>query len=97
MTTCRVGRGTLSSSTTNVVAYFVLHEEADGKPPTYEFIRSGYTSYEFEYNENQRKLLLEKLAEMRVAIGKGEAHRNHNRPGKCVHCSRRSVCPERLA
>jgi CRISPR-associated exonuclease Cas4 len=42
-------------------------------------------------------LLLQKLGEMRGAIVKGEAHRNHNRPGKCIHCSRRSGCPERLA
>ena len=95
--TGRVPRGPLFSHILQVVAYCVLLEEEYGKAPPYGIIRYGGTSYEIEYNDDQRKLLLQKLTEMRAAIGKGEAHRNHSRPGKCVHCSRRSVCPERLA
>jgi CRISPR-associated exonuclease Cas4 len=95
--TGRVPRGPLFSHILQVVAYCVLLEEEYGKPPPYGIIRYGETAYEIEYNVDQRKLLLQKLAEMRVAIAKGEAHRNHNRPGKCVHCSRRGGCPERLA
>ena len=95
--TGRVPRGPLFSHILQVVAYCVLLEEEYGKAPPYGIIRYGETAYEIEYNEDQRSLLLQKLAEMRTAITKGEAHRNHSRPGKCIHCSRRSVCPERLA
>ncbi len=95
--TGRVPRGPLFSHILQVVAYCFLIEEEYGKAPPYGIVRYGDTSYEIEYNEDQKMLLLQKLAEMRDAIKKGEAHRNHNRPGKCVHCSRRGVCPERLA
>lgn len=95
--TGRVPRGPLFSHILQVVAYCVLLEEEYGKAPPYGIIRYETTNYEIEYNEDQKRLLLGKLAEIRGAIAKGEAHRNHSRPGKCVHCSRRSVCPERLA
>jgi len=95
--TGRVPRGPLFSHILQVVAYCLLLEEEYGKAPPYGVIRYGETNYEIEYNEDQKKLLLQKLAEMRASIAKGEAHRNHTRPGKCVHCSRRGVCPERLA
>jgi len=95
--TGRVPRGPLFSHILQVVAYCVLLEEEYGKAPPYGIIRYGDTAYEIEYNVDQRSLLLQKLGEMRAAIGKGEAHRNHSRPGKCIHCSRRAVCPERLA
>jgi len=95
--TGRVPRGPLFSHILQVVAYCVLLEEEYGKAPPYGIIRYGETSFEIEYNEDQKKLVLQKLAEMRTAITKREAHRNHNRPGKCIHCSRRSGCPERLA
>src|SRR2546428_11177016 len=95
--TGRVPRGPLFSHILQVAAYCFLLEEEYGKPPPYGIIRYGETSFEIEYNEDQKKLVLQKLAEMRTAITKGGAHRNHNRPGKCIHCSRRSGCPERLA
>ncbi len=95
--TGRVPRGPLFSHILQVAAYCFLLEEEYGKAPPYGIIRYGETSFEIEYNDDQKKLVLQKLAEMRTAITKGEAHRNHNRPGKCIHCSRRSGCPERLA
>jgi len=95
--TGRVPRGPLFSHILQVVAYCVLLEDEYGRAPPYGIIRYGETAFEIEYNEDQKKLLLQKLADMRLAITKGEAHRNHSRPGKCIHCSRRAGCPERLA
>jgi CRISPR-associated exonuclease Cas4 len=95
--TGRVPRGPLFSHILQVVAYCVLLEDEYGRAPPYGIIRYGETAFEIEYNEDQKKLLLQKLGEMRAAITKGETHRNHSRPGKCIHCSRRSGCPERLA
>ncbi len=58
--------------------------------------RGGGRSYEIQFDEELKALLLAKVAEMREIYETGEAHRNHNRPGKCRHCSRRDACPERL-
>jgi CRISPR-associated exonuclease Cas4 len=95
--TGRSPKGPLFSHILQIAAYCLLMEEEYGKAPPHGVIRYGDASHEIEYNEDLKKLVLEKMAQMRACIVKGEAHRNHNRPGKCVHCSRRSVCPERLA
>jgi len=95
--TGRTPRGPLFSHIVQVAAYCLLVEETYGKAPPHGVIRYPEASHEIEYNEDLKKLLLGKLEEMRKALAKGEAHRNHNRPGKCIHCSRREVCPERLA
>ena len=48
-----------------------------------------------QYREMERDIL-EKLREMRKIMETGEAHRNHNRPGKCKSCSRNESCPEKI-
>lgn len=95
--TGRTPRGPLFSHILQVAAYCLLMEEEYGKAPPYGIIRYEGTSHDIEYNEDLKRLLIGKIREMRAAAEKGEAHRNHNRPGKCLGCSRRSVCPERLA
>jgi len=95
--TGRTPRGPLFSHILQIAAYCLLMEEEYGKAPPYGIIRYEGTSHDIEYNEDLKRLLLGKVREMRAAAEKGEAHRNHNRPGKCLGCSRRSVCPERLA
>ncbi len=95
--TGRTPRGPLFSHILQIAAYCLLVEEEYGKPPPHGVIRYGDGSHEIEYNEDVKRLVLQKVGEMRACIAKGEAHRNHNRPGKCVHCSRRTGCPERLA
>ena len=95
--TGRTPRGPLFSHILQIAAYCLLLEEEYGKAPPYGVIRYGDGSHDIEYNEDLKRRVLQKMGEMRACITKGEAHRNHNRPGKCVHCSRRSVCPERLA
>ncbi len=95
--TGRSPKGPLFSHILQIAAYCLLMEDEYGKAPPHGVIRYGDGSHEIEYNEDLKKLVLEKMVQMRACVAKGEAHRNHNRPGKCVHCSRRSVCPERLA
>ena len=95
--TGRTPRGPLFSHILQIAAYCLLMEEEYGKAPPYGVIRYGDGSHDIEYNDDLKRLVLQKMGEMRACISKGEAHRNHSRPGKCVHCSRRSVCPERLA
>jgi len=95
--TGRTPRGPLFSHIVQVAAYCLLVEETYGKAPPHGIIRYPEASHEIEYNEDLKKLLIGKLEEMRKALAKGEAHRNHKRPAKCIHCSRHDVCPERLA
>jgi CRISPR-associated exonuclease Cas4 len=95
--TGRTPKGPLFSHILQLAAYCLLIEEKYGRAPPHGVIRYEGASHEIEYNEDLKKLLVGKLQDMRAALAKGEAHRNHNRPGKCIHCSRRDGCPERLA
>jgi len=93
----RTPKGPLFSHILQVAAYCLLIEESSGKAPPYGLLKYPEHEHEIEYNPDLKKVLLQKLDEMRSIMRSGEAHRNHNRPGKCRYCSRRDVCPEKLA
>lgn len=93
----RTPQGPLFSHILQLSAYCVLIEESTGKAPPYGLLKYPEHEHQIEYNEDLKKVLLQKLDEMREAERKGEAHRNHDRPGKCRSCSRKDVCPEKLA
>ena len=93
----RTPRGPLFSHILQVAAYCVLIEEVTGKAPPYGILKYPEHEHEIEFNEDLRQVVLEKLGEMREIMRTEECHRNHERPGKCISCSRRPVCPERLA
>lgn len=93
----RTPRGPLFSHILQVAAYCMLIEEVNGKAPPYGILKYPEHEHEIEYNDDLKAVVLEKLAEMRKILETEECHRNHERPGKCVSCSRREVCPERLA
>ncbi len=93
--TGRVPRGPLFSHIMQLTAYMVLIEE-NYSQPMYGLLKYGSQIYQIEYENDLKKIMLEKVEEMRNALKTGEVHRNHNRPGKCRHCSRRDICPERL-
>lgn len=95
--TGRTPRGPLFSHILQVAAYCLLIEESSGKAPPYGLLKYPEHEHEIEYNEDLKKVLLQKLDEMRIILKTKETHRNHDRPGKCISCSRRQVCPERLA
>jgi CRISPR-associated exonuclease Cas4 len=44
-----------------------------------------------------RALALSKVSEIRSAERTGEAHRDHDRIGKCRNCAKADLCPESLA
>ncbi len=95
--TGRTPRGPLFSHILQVAAYCLLIEESSGKAPPYGLLKYPEHEHEIEYNEDLKGVLLQKLDEMRAIQQTKEAHRNHDRPGKCASCSRRHICPERLA
>ena len=94
--TGRIPRGPLFSHIMQLTAYMLLVEE-NYKTPPYGILKYGPNMYHIDYEEELKKLLLQKVDEMRKALKTGEVHRNHHRVGKCLHCSRRDICPERLA
>jgi CRISPR-associated exonuclease Cas4 len=95
--TGRTPRGALFSHVLQLGAYLVLLEEMYGKPPPYGLIRYSEREDKVSYDPETRMLVIFKMQEMRERIKSGEVHRNHNRPGKCINCSRREACPEKLA
>ncbi|MEW5936591.1 MAG: CRISPR-associated protein Cas4 [Candidatus Thermoplasmatota archaeon] len=93
--TGRVPRGPLFSHIVQLAAYCMILEDLRGVCHS-GIIKYGTAEHEIEMDDGLKKLVLSKAEEMRRAWKKGDVHRNHNRPGKCAACSRRSVCPERL-
>ena len=94
--TGRIPRGPLFSHIMQLTAYMLLVEE-NYKAPPYGILKYGPQTYRIDYDEELKKILLQKVNEMRMALKTGVVHRNHNRIGKCLHCSRRDICPESLA
>ncbi len=94
--TGRVPEGPFFSHILQIAAYCFLVEEDMGKKPPYGIISYGDTEFDIEYDEDLKKLLLEKLKDMRRQLKNQDVHRNHNREGKCKNCSRRNICEESL-
>jgi CRISPR-associated exonuclease Cas4 len=93
--TGRVPRGPLFSHIMQLACYLLIIENNYGTPP-HGILKYGEREHKIDYTEELRRTLLEKVEEMRDILDTAEAHRNHNRPGKCRSCSRRDKCPERL-
>jgi len=96
MKTGRTPRGPLFSHILQLGAYMLLVEEVYSIPPPHGILRYPERDEKIEWKDDLRELVLSKMAEMRGKLESGDVHRNHNRPGKCRGCSRRSGCPERL-
>jgi CRISPR-associated exonuclease Cas4 len=95
--TGRKPKGPLFSHILRVAAYCLLLSEEEGTKVTHGILRYDNIEHEIEFNDELKDLLISKLDVMRDLMRTEEVHRNHNRVGKCRSCSRRKVCPERLA
>jgi len=94
--TGRKPQGPLFSHILRVGAYCLLLEE-NGAKVSHGILKYDDVEYEIDYDEELKKLILAKIEEMRNLLRTGVVHRNHHRVGKCASCSRRTICPERLA
>lgn len=79
-----------------VLAYCLLLEERDGKPPPYGLLRYSSETFRVDYNSETRAYLIEVLDEMRQAAEQREVHRNHQVAARCKACTYRDVCEEAL-
>lgn len=93
--TGRVPRGPLFSHIMQLTVYCILVEEKYGRAD-YGLLMYGNQSYRITLTDELKKTLFKKVDEMRNMLNTGVAHRNHNKLGKCRHCSRRTACPESL-
>lgn len=82
-------------------AYLVLVDSKYDQKTPYGYIEYVPSSgsrrrHKVDWDMMTKALVLSKVSEIREAERRGEAHRNHDREGKCRFCSRRAGCPERL-
>jgi CRISPR/Cas system-associated exonuclease Cas4 (RecB family) len=84
-----------------LMCYMILLDANTGTAPPYGYIEYGAPGGErqrFKVDSDlmTRAIALSKVSEIRSAYRTGEAHRDHDRPGKCRNCAKFGICPERL-
>lgn len=95
--TGRIPKGPHFSHILQLAAYCLLVEENYQQRPPYGLIRYGKEKeFKIDYDNKLEQLIKEKALEIQECIDKGSAHRNHRRKNKCMYCSRRAGCPEKL-
>lgn len=77
--------------------YCLLVEEIYGRRPSRGYLQYPERTFEVPFTADFRDKVLETTLRMRLAQMTGTIHRDHERVGKCRGCSRRALCPERLA
>lgn len=80
-----------------LAAYCYLVAETRSKRPPFGVLSYPERQFEIPYTHELEDQMLKTLLRIQLAARTGEAHRNHNNPKRCVGCSRRDGCPERLA
>ena len=95
--TGRVPKGPHFSHMIQIIAYCMLVEDALEKKPSYGILKYAENLYRITYDKNLQQFVLQFRKSILDAVRDEEAHRNHDRKGKCINCSRRQICPERLA
>ena len=94
--TGRTPKGPLFSHIVQLIAYCMLVEESFGKVE-YGILEYDEKKYFINYDENLKSTVIKLREKMIEDMERGMAHRNHYKKGKCLNCSRRDICPERLA
>ena len=79
-----------------VLAYCLLIEENEGKPPPYGLLRYRSDTFRVDYNSETRAYLLAVLEEIGTAREQKEVHRSHEQPGRCRGCAYNALCDESL-
>ena len=94
--TGRTPKGPLFSHIVQLIAYCMLVEESFGPVP-YGVIEYEEKKYSIDNSDELQETVLELRDQLLHDRARDEAHRNHDRKGKCIYCSRRDVCHEQLA
>lgn len=86
-----------ASHVLQLAAYCYLVNETRGKRPPFGVLSYPERQFEVAYTPELEDEMLRHLLKIQLAIRTGEAHRSHQNPRRCLGCSRRDGCPERLA
>jgi CRISPR-associated exonuclease Cas4 len=85
-----------ASHAMQVAAYCYLVEETEKVRPPFGVLSYPERQFEIPYTKQLEDELLKTLLRIQLALHTGEAHRDHQNPKRCLGCSRREGCPERL-
>lgn len=80
-----------------LAAYFFLIEDALQAAAPYGLIRYRNRTLQVTNSEELRRQLMDSIAQMRMLMARGAAHRNHEQAQRCARCSMAHACNERLA
>jgi len=81
-----------------LLSYTHLVEATTNKPPPYGILRYGPDAlHKIDWDEEARDDLFTTVKTIQEVMAQGGAKRNHDRVGKCRHCSRRYACPDALS
>jgi len=79
-----------------VLAYCLLLEDTEGKPPPHGLLRYKSETFKVDYNSETRAYIIGVIEEMKEARSQPEVHRSHEQPGRCRGCAYRELCEESL-
>jgi CRISPR-associated exonuclease Cas4 len=80
-----------------VLAYLHLVEISTKRPTPYGVLRYGNEDlHQISWDDSNKEMLFDAIAEVQRLMVQNNAKRNHNRPGKCKNCSRNYACPDSL-
>ncbi len=80
-----------------LAAYCYLVEETYQQRPPYGIVSYPDRQFRVDYSERLENRLVRTLLRIELAQRTGDVHRDHEIRGRCLGCSRRDGCPERLA
>jgi CRISPR-associated exonuclease Cas4 len=93
----RAPRRPFDSHVQQLAAYCYLVNEVYKVRPPHGVLSYPDARFEVSYTPDLEEQLLKNVLRIQLAQRTGEAHRNHENPKRCLGCSRREGCPERLA
>ena len=79
-----------------VLAYCLLIEDTEGKPPPYGLLRYRNNTFKVDYNTQTRAFVIGVIEQMRRAREQATVHRSHEQPGRCRSCLYAEICEEAL-
>jgi len=95
--TGRVPKHPHRSHKLQVLAYLHLVEISTKRSTPYGVLRYGNEDlHQIPWDDKNKKILFDAIAEVQRLMVHNDAKRNHERPGKCRNCSRNYACPEAL-
>ena len=95
--TGRVPKHPHRSHKIQVLAYLHLVELSTKRSTPYGVLRYGNEDlYQIPWDDENKGMLFDAIAEVQRLMVHNDAKRNHQRPGKCKNCSRNYACPDAL-